>query len=171
MITYPDCRDAGASGSRSMEDVVWVAGTAFVDRTCPVYSCAGRLMILLRWRGSVPPRRAHLARELGKRGSYSATYGPPPFWQVRGPDARSRGWPLSFLPPRLGRKLGDDLCGHFSAARSAAGQGRSRRSRPPSPAGSARPRPTGPSDRRAAVPALPPRPSRQGTAGHRPEHR
>jgi hypothetical protein len=42
-----------------------------------------------------PPEQSHQALELGKYGSYSATFGPPLKRQVRGP-SRSRGGPLRF---------------------------------------------------------------------------
>jgi hypothetical protein len=45
----------------------------------------------------VRPRLAHLARELGKRGSYSATYGPPVHYKV-GSTRMPIGW-LGTLSP------------------------------------------------------------------------
>ena len=46
-------------------------------------------MILSVWRGGVPPLLPQMGPELGKRGSYSATYGPP----KRVPNAPRNAYP------------------------------------------------------------------------------
>ena len=61
------------------------------------YSARDSLTILSALRDCPPPQPSQMAREQGKRGSYSATYGPHS-WQCA--KARTGAWLLSAKPVR-----------------------------------------------------------------------
>jgi len=73
------CAQRREGSSRRVKDAAGTGGAIRAPRRSysALRGTASALMVLSVWRGGEPPRLPQMAPEQGKRGSYSATYGPP----------------------------------------------------------------------------------------------